>query len=39
MVKQVAAMSGDHINALQKATGVNNRPVLPLNDRTITRPS
>lgn len=39
VVKQVAAMSGDHINALQKATGVNNRPVLPLNDRTITRPS
>lgn len=33
--QKMAKMSSEHIKALQTATGVNNRPVRPLNDRVV----
>lgn len=39
VVKQVAKMSTAHIGALQAVTGVNNRPVQPLNDRSVFTPA
>mmetsp|Transcript_48812 Transcript_48812/g.71562 ORF Transcript_48812/g.71562 Transcript_48812/m.71562 type:complete len:193 (-) Transcript_48812:23-601(-) len=33
--KKIAKMSTSHLAKLQAAMGVNNRPVMPLNDRTI----
>jgi len=33
--QKIAKMSNEHISKLTAAMGVNNRPVMPLNDRTI----
>ena len=33
------AMSNEHLVKLKAAMGINNRPVLPLNDRTVSKKS